>query len=137
MFLLRVKKVCFGFKLYIGYFCSANHVKVSPAAGGRNLFAKSERTDSMSLIEDKKYTEEEYERIDSNALVEYDNGRIIMMAPPSGIHQELVTTLSYLIKGYLAEKPCKIYVSPFNVRLALYGVSRLPANPAIGNGPFL
>ena len=71
----------------------------------------------MELRKEKYYTEQEYEKIDSNGLVEYDNGRIIMMAPPLRIHQTLITTLSYLIHGYLIGKHCKVYVSPFNVRL--------------------
>lgn len=40
-----------------------------------------------------------------------------MMAPPSRIHQEILTELLTQFRNYLREKPCKVYPAPFGVRL--------------------
>lgn len=40
-----------------------------------------------------------------------------MMAPPSRVHQEIVTELTRQIANYLEGKKCKVYPAPFAVRL--------------------
>lgn len=40
-----------------------------------------------------------------------------MMAPPSRIHQEILGELFTQIHNYLYGKPCRVYASPFGVRL--------------------
>jgi Uma2 family endonuclease len=42
-----------------------------------------------------------------------------MMAPPSRIHQEILTELLTQFSNYLREKPCKVYPAPFGVRLPI------------------
>lgn len=52
------------------------------------------------------------------------DGRAYMMTPaPSRRHQEILVELTRQISGLLADKPCKVYVAPFDVRLAEQGES--------------
>ena len=40
-----------------------------------------------------------------------------MMAPPSSVHQEIVAELTRQFGNYLEGKRCKVYPTPFGVRL--------------------
>lgn len=73
----------------------------------------------MELREERFYTEEEYENFDNNGLVEFDNGHILLMSPPTRLHQKLVFHLARTIGNYLDGRPCEVYTAPFNVRLIL------------------
>jgi Uma2 family endonuclease len=42
-----------------------------------------------------------------------------MMAPPSRIHQEILTELLTQFSTYLREKPCRVYPAPFGVRFPI------------------
>lgn len=44
-------------------------------------------------------------------------GNLYMMAPPTRIHQEVLSELHRQIANFLSDKPCKIYPAPFGVRL--------------------
>ncbi len=80
----------------------------------------------MELQKKHFYTEEEYEASDHDGLIEYDNGRIIAMSPPTRLHQKVVGRLFTLISTYLEGKTCEAYVAPFNVRLQLSdGIKRV------------
>lgn len=80
----------------------------------------------MALEKEHVYTEEEYENFEHSGLLEYDNGTIIAMTPPSTQHQSVVGELLVIIKNYLKNKSCKAFVSPFNVRLQLKdGIKRV------------
>ena len=51
-------------------------------------------------------------------MVELIKGKLILrMSAPAETHQECSMNLSYLIKGYLWKKPCRVYAAPFDVRL--------------------
>lgn len=45
------------------------------------------------------------------------DGEAVMMAPPSRIHQEIVSELIRQFGNYLEGKRCKVYPAPFAVRL--------------------
>lgn len=73
----------------------------------------------MELEKERLYTEIEYESFDHNGLTEFDNGRIISMAPPTTMHQRIIGELFFRIRSFLSNKNCEVFVSPFNVRLTL------------------
>jgi Uma2 family endonuclease len=52
-----------------------------------------------------------------NERIEIINGEAIMMAPPSRIHQEILTELTRQLANFLEGKRCKVYPAPFGVRL--------------------
>jgi Uma2 family endonuclease len=80
---------------------------------------------AFNIIE-KLYTEEEYEQIEHNGLVEYDSGRIIFMSPPLTNHQMIVGELFRLLANYLRNKDCRVFIAAFDVRLQLNdGVKRV------------
>ena len=85
----------------------------------------------MQLKADKIYTETEYEKIDNNGLVEFDDGKIILMSPPSTIHQEIVGFLYRTIANFLDGKSCRAFISPFNVKLTLENNSIKRVEPDI------
>lgn len=45
------------------------------------------------------------------------DGNIVMMAPPSRIHQEISGELFRQLANYLEGKKCRVYAAPFAVRL--------------------
>ena len=75
----------------------------------------------MPLQQKKFYTEEEYENFRNDGLTEYNNGEIIAMSPPTRKHQQLLGELFATIRNFLVGKHCKVYLSPFEVRLELEG----------------
>lgn len=54
---------------------------------------------------------------DENERVELIDGEVIMMAPPSSLHQEISGELFAQLHAYLKGKRCKVYAAPFAVRL--------------------
>lgn len=49
--------------------------------------------------------------------IEIIDGEAYMMSPPLRIHQEILVELLSQIRAFLSDKPCKVYPSPFGVRL--------------------
>jgi Uma2 family endonuclease len=54
---------------------------------------------------------------DGDDRCELLGGEIVMMAPPSRLHQEISMELTRQIANYLEGKRCKVYPAPFAVRL--------------------
>lgn len=54
---------------------------------------------------------------DEDARIELVEGEAVMMAPPSRIHQEILTELTRQLANFLEGKSCKVYPAPFAVRL--------------------
>lgn len=72
----------------------------------------------MPLSQEKDlYTYADYLTWGENERIELLDGRPVMMAPPSRLHQEIVMELSRQLANFLEGKPCKIYPAPFAVRL--------------------
>jgi len=74
--------------------------------------------DTLNLDLTKRYTFADYLTWLDDKRRELIDGFIRMMTPaPTRIHQDLVFNLSYNIRNALKDCPCKIYLSPFDVRL--------------------
>ena len=58
---------------------------------------------------------------DDGNRYEIIDGELFMMAAPNRQHQGIITELITRFSNYLRGKPCRVYGSPFDVRLALYG----------------
>lgn len=54
---------------------------------------------------------------DEKERIEIINGEVVMMAPPSSVHQEISGALFAQLYNYLDGKPCRVYAAPFAVRL--------------------
>ena len=53
----------------------------------------------------------------SNDRYELLDGKIVMQAAPSSVHQEISMELSRQFANYLVGKKCRVYHAPFDVRL--------------------
>lgn len=72
----------------------------------------------MALPQEKaSYTFSDYLAWDNDERIEIIDGKILMMAPPARIHQEVSGELFYQIRKSLEGKNCKVYAAPFAVRL--------------------
>lgn len=45
------------------------------------------------------------------------DGEVFLMAPPSSVHQKILTELLRQLANFLDGKPCEVYPAPFAVRL--------------------
>ena len=67
---------------------------------------------------DKYYTYADYAKWDDGVRYELIDGVAFMMSPsPSRIHQEIIGELYIQIRQFLKGKQCKVFLSPFDVRL--------------------
>lgn len=67
--------------------------------------------------ENKRYTFADVLTWDEKDRIEIINGEAFMMAPPSRIHQKIVSELNRQLGNYLEGKRCEVYPAPFGVRL--------------------
>lgn len=67
----------------------------------------------------KIYTADDYRNLPEGERAELIDGQLYMMAPPSRIHQKIVSQLSRIIGNYIAEHngDCEVYPAPFSVNL--------------------
>ncbi len=65
------------------------------------------------------YTSEQYWNLPDGQRAELIDGRLYAMAPPSRIHQEIITGLVSAIHSHIKKNngPCKVYPAPFAVNL--------------------
>ena len=54
---------------------------------------------------------------DEKERAEIIGGEVLMMAPPSRIHQKISMELSRQLANFLERKSCEVYPAPFSVRL--------------------
>lgn len=72
----------------------------------------------MALPAEKaRYTFADILAWDEKERAEIIDGEIVMMAPPSRIHQKISMELSRQLANYLEGKKCEVYPAPFGVRL--------------------
>ena len=73
----------------------------------------------MPLLRTGAYTVDYIYNLPDGQRAELIDGRIYDMAPPSRIHQELLSELHYKIRAYIENNngSCKIYPAPFAVFL--------------------
>ena len=64
------------------------------------------------------YTYSDYAKWDDGARYELIDGIAYMMSPsPNRFHQEIIGNLYLQFAQFLVGKPCKVFLSPFDVRL--------------------
>ena len=71
----------------------------------------------MPLPKEDRYTLADALTWDERERIELIDGAPVMMAPPSRLHQEIITALLAQLYNYLEGKKCKVYPAPFAVRL--------------------
>lgn len=72
----------------------------------------------MALPQEKtRYTFADYLTWDGESRIEVMDGQLIMMAPPSRIHQKISGEIFRQIANYLDGKKCDVNSAPFAVRL--------------------
>ena len=73
----------------------------------------------MPLLKNDHYTSEDYWNLPEEERAELINGKFYDMAPPSRIHQKLVSKLTALFNQYIADHhgSCEVYPAPFAVNL--------------------
>ena len=73
----------------------------------------------MPLLRNDHYTSEDYWNLPEEERAELINGKFYDMAPPSRIHQKLVSKLTALLNQYIADHhgSCEVYPAPFAVNL--------------------
>ena len=71
---------------------------------------------------EKMYTYRMYcEMEDDGNRYEIIDGVPYLMAAPSRRHQKALGEIAFRMRLFLQGKPCEVYMSPFDVRLAIYG----------------
>lgn len=72
----------------------------------------------MALPAEKnRYTFADVLAWDEKERIEIVNGKAVMMAPPSSVHQEISGALFAQLYNFLDGKKCRVYAAPFAVRL--------------------
>ena len=71
----------------------------------------------MPLPKEDRYTLADALTWDERERIELIDGAPVMMAPPSRLHQEIITALLAQLYNYLEGKKSKVYPAPFAVRL--------------------
>ena len=71
----------------------------------------------MPLPKEDRYTLADALTWDERERIELIDGAPVMMAPPSRLHQEIITALLAQLYNDLEGKKCKVYPAPFAVRL--------------------
>ena len=84
--------------------------------GGPQRGHNGKGVDTMALpAENKRYTFADVLTWDEKDRIEIINGEAFMMAPPSRIHQKIVSELNRQLGNYLEGKRCEVYPAPFGV----------------------
>lgn len=73
----------------------------------------------MPLPKTNFYTSEDYWNLPEGTRAELIDGILYNMAPPSRIHQELVSGFHYVLRKYISDNrgQCRVYPAPFAVNL--------------------
>ena len=71
----------------------------------------------MPLPKEERYTLADVLTWDEQERAELIDGALVMMAPPSRIHQKITAELGRQLGNYLEGKKCEVYAAPFAVRL--------------------
>lgn len=73
---------------------------------------------SLSQLDlDKSYTYADYLLWQFEERVELIKGKILQIAAPSRVHQQVSINLSTILKNAFWKSPCKVCAAPFDVRL--------------------
>lgn len=65
----------------------------------------------------KKVSYAEFMQINENSSerMEFINGEIYLLGSPTSFHQDILAYLHILFNSYFKDKPCKVYLAPFDV----------------------
>ncbi|AZT89679.1 Uma2 family endonuclease [Caldicellulosiruptor changbaiensis] len=63
----------------------------------------------------KGYTYRDYVSLNDRKRYELINGELYLLASPSEIHQRVVGNLFGLLWQFFRDKPCNVYIAPFDV----------------------
>ena len=72
---------------------------------------------AQAALQPRRYTYDDLMRWDDGVRYELYDGIPVALASPSDVHQEILSALHYQLYGFLRGKPCRVYPSPFDVRL--------------------
>ena len=72
---------------------------------------------SQAAQEPRRYTYGDIMQWDDGKRYELYDGVPVALASPSDVHQEILAALTAELFDFLRGKPCKVYPSPFDVRL--------------------
>ena len=78
---------------------------------------KDLKVKEAQLDYNKLYTVEDYHSWDESFRSELYEGTLIVSEVPTRKHQGILTEILVLLHAFLKGKPCKVYPSPFSVRL--------------------
>ncbi len=95
---------------------------LSPA---RNIFLqrishyKRKEVFPMPLPEKKTYTSDDYWNLPDGERAELIDGQLYAMAPPSRVHQKLISKFTHVFESYIQSHrgDCEVYPAPFAVNL--------------------
>lgn len=73
----------------------------------------------MPLLKSRTCTSEDYWNLPEGQRAELIDGQLYDMAPPSRVHQELVSAFVYSVRSHIQKNggDCKVYPAPFAVNL--------------------
>ena len=72
----------------------------------------------MALLQESNYyTYKDFLGWDEKERAELMDGEAVMLGAPSTDHQGVLTELLFQIRAFLENKPCRVFVAPFAVRL--------------------
>ncbi len=73
----------------------------------------------MPLPYERRYTSEDYWNIPDGQRAELIDGQLYNMAPPSRIHQKLISQFTLILGQYIRDNngSCEVYPAPFAVNL--------------------
>ena len=73
----------------------------------------------MPLLKSNSYTSEDYWNLPEGERAELIDGKLYDMAPPSRIHQEIVSGLTRIVGNYITDHHgnCRVYPAPCAVNL--------------------
>lgn len=57
----------------------------------------------------------------SDLRMEFINGEIVLLSSPSSAHQEILGNLHVELRQYFKDKPCKVFLAPFDVHFKKEG----------------
>jgi Uma2 family endonuclease len=89
----------------------------TPAPVNPHEIVFGEKTMAIAELLHPKYTYADYSKWPEDERWELIHGEAYAMTAPQRLHQDIVTELCRQVGNYLQEKPCKLYVAPFDVRL--------------------
>ena len=76
---------------------------------------------NLAIKQEQKYTYADYKTWNDEDRFEIINGTVYNMSPsPMRRHQEVTGELYVVFKRFLKNKKCKVFISPFDVRLTDY-----------------